>query len=72
MGSKSEPSKFDCYGAADDDEPMFVLLGRDPLAPSLVRMWADLRELTRGPSEKVDEARSLAEWMEDWQRAQGT
>lgn len=40
MGTKNNPGKFDCYAKADPDEPMFILLGRDPLAPSLVLMWA--------------------------------
>lgn len=44
MGSKNNPGKFDCYAAAHPDEPMFTLLGRDPLAAGLVRIWAQLRE----------------------------
>lgn len=71
MGTKNEPGNFDCYGKAEDDEPMFTLLARDPLAPALVRLWADLRTLTRGESAKVEEAQQCAEAMEDWQRAQG-
>lgn len=43
MGTKNKPGKFDCYHSAEPDEPMFVLLGRDPLAPVLVRLWAALR-----------------------------
>lgn len=27
MGSKNNPGKYDCYEAADPDEPMFILLG---------------------------------------------
>ncbi|HAW11807.1 MAG TPA: aspartate decarboxylase, partial [Chloroflexi bacterium] len=30
MGTKNNPGKFDCYDDAHPDEPMFVLLGRDP------------------------------------------
>jgi hypothetical protein len=44
MGSKNNPSSFDCYAAAKPDEPMFVLLGRDPMAGALVRLWALMRE----------------------------
>lgn len=40
MGTKNSPGNFDCYSNADGDEPMFVLLGRDKFAASLVRMWA--------------------------------
>lgn len=43
MGTKRNPGEFDCYAAADIDEPMFVLLGRDPLAPAMVRIWAAIR-----------------------------
>ncbi len=43
MGTKAKPSAFDCYDAAEPDEPMFHLLARDPSAPWLVRAWAALR-----------------------------
>lgn len=43
MGTKNKPGDFDCYAAADDDEPMFVLLARDPIAPALIRQWVILR-----------------------------
>jgi hypothetical protein len=44
MGTKNNPCKFDCYANADPDEPMFVLLGRDPHAHAAVRKWAQDRE----------------------------
>lgn len=43
MGSKNDPGQFDCYANALPDEPMFVLLARDPLAPFLTQIWAMLR-----------------------------
>lgn len=43
MGTKANPAPNDCYAKAEDDEPMFTLLARDPQAPSLVRQWADRR-----------------------------
>ena len=43
MGTKNNPGAFDCYANAEPDEPMFVLLGRDPLAPFLVSIWAKVR-----------------------------
>lgn len=43
MGTKNKPGKFDCYDAAGPDEPMFVLLARDPLAGHLVSIWSKLR-----------------------------
>lgn len=42
MGTKLNPGNFDCYAAAKDDEPMFVLLARDESAPFLVEAWARL------------------------------
>lgn len=43
MGTKNKPGVFDCYDAAEDDEPMFVLLARDPDAPDRVEEWARRR-----------------------------
>lgn len=43
MGTKDKPGVFDCYDAADGDEPMFVLLARDPDAPNTVEEWARRR-----------------------------
>jgi hypothetical protein len=43
MGTKNNPSKFDCYANAEPDEPMFILLARDGMAPFLVSIWSKLR-----------------------------
>lgn len=43
MGSKDNPGKFDCYHNALPDEPMFVLLARDPDFNKLVSLWAENR-----------------------------
>lgn len=43
MGTKNNPGKFDCYDKAEPDEPMFVILGRDPVARMVVLEWARLR-----------------------------
>lgn len=67
MGSKNSPSQFDCYLNAHPDEPMFVLLARDPAAPDLVEAWAHHRERLHGPSAKVEEARTCAATMRAWQ-----
>jgi hypothetical protein len=67
MGTKNNPGDFDCYENAEPDEPMFVLLARDPLAPALVYKWAADREAARGWSDKVAEAIACAEAMEAWQ-----
>ncbi len=66
MGTKNNPGKYDCYESADPDEPMFILLARDPLAPILVRHWAALRKHLAGNPSKVQEALECADAMEYW------
>lgn len=66
MGTKNNPGAFDCYANAEPDEPMFVLLARDPLAPILVELWASLRAHAAGNPSKVAEARNCAQSMRDW------
>jgi hypothetical protein len=43
MSSKTDPSQFDAVAKAEAEEPYFALLGRDPVAPSLIEAWAYLR-----------------------------
>jgi hypothetical protein len=73
MGSKEKPGKFDCYANALPDEPMFILLARDPHGPALVRAWAYEREHQIGKGNRPDtdravvaEARQCADAMEKW------
>lgn len=53
MGTKRNPGKYDCYDAADYDEPLFTLLARDPLAPMLVSLWAAIRAGDRETAYKI-------------------
>lgn len=67
MGTKNNPGAYDCYHKAEPDEPMFVLLARDALAPELVEKWADEAALFLGNDHpKVVEARACAEQMRAW------
>ena len=73
MGTKNNPGAIDCYGNALDDEPMFILLGRDPNAPKLVAAWADARELAihqglrpQSDMSMVLEAHQCAANMREW------
>jgi hypothetical protein len=66
MGTKNNPGKFDCYANAHPDEPMFVLLGRDPMAGYLVRQWARHREAHGEEAAKVQEARTCADAIDVW------
>jgi hypothetical protein len=78
MATKNNPGEFDCYENAEGDEPMFVLLARDPQAPGLVRQWAhdrelriaigEYRELTEDEKRQVDEAMECANAMEAWRK----
>lgn len=43
MATKENPGEFDCHAKAQDDEPLFTLLARDPTAPFLVGAWAHLQ-----------------------------
>lgn len=72
MGTKRKPGKFDCYIKAQDDEPMFILLGRDPVAWAVLEYWIELRtifahELKQMP-EQLIEAMSLVKDMKKWAR----
>ena len=71
MATKNNPGAFDCYGRAEPDEPLFVLLGRDKHAPALIWLWATLRELDQEPPEVVEEARAVVGAMINWQVDRG-
>jgi hypothetical protein len=72
MGSKNNPGKWDCYANAHPDEPMFVLLGRDPTAAILVRFWCALRDELGGTEpEALAEAYACAEALEAWAKKLG-
>jgi len=71
MGTKNNPGAHDCYANAGPDEPLFVLLGRDKHAPTLVWLWAALRELDGEAPAKVAEARNCVLEMIIHQQATG-
>lgn len=73
MGTKRNPGLYDCYANAEPDEPIFILLGRDPNAPGAIRLWADARAeaVLIGAKPKTDmriveEARECAMQMETY------
>jgi hypothetical protein len=66
MASKDKPGQFDCYANAENDEPMFVLLGRDGHAPQLVELWAGQRADEGEDPAKVEEALKCAKAMRKW------
>jgi hypothetical protein len=60
MGSKIQPGKFDCYANALPDEPMFVLLARDPDIQCGLRPQSD--------AALVAEAEECAWAGQEWRR----
>ena len=66
MGTKNNPGQYDCYDTAEPDEPMFILIARDPNARRLVDRWATLSEVEGGNPDKIAEARQCAIDMEAW------
>lgn len=67
METKRNQGPDSCYSKAHPDEPMFVLLGRDPYAPILVGLWAEMRRM-RGCSteEELADAEATAEALKAW------
>lgn len=75
MGTKNRPGQFDCYANALPDEPMFILLARDPDFYRLVSEWADRRERDIRCGQRPDsdwdmvhEARRCAALGESWRK----
>ncbi len=55
-----------------EDEPIFVLVARDKLAPMIVRGWVYRAREAGVPDGKIAEALELAHSMEAWQRDHGS
>lgn len=56
-----------CLNKSRAEEPLFVLRAKDPLAPAVVRTWANNAETTGAHEpEKIAEARALADAMEEY------
>ena len=64
MGYKQTDATLEKTG---DDEPIFVLVARDRLAPDLVEEWAREAQVVGVPMAKVGEAMRLAAEMRHWQ-----
>lgn len=79
MSTKHDPGAYDCYAKLADDEPYFVLRGRDRTAPLIVRQWVAARVyeafisqigISPAYARKLREALECAYDMEQWQAAQ--
>jgi N-acetyl-beta-hexosaminidase len=72
MGTKNNPGPHDCYSRAEPDEPVFVLLGRDPVAFALIMYWVKLRRtLGNTEDEVLREAQYCALEMLQWAEKKG-
>jgi hypothetical protein len=73
MATKNNPGTFDCYEKAEPDEPMFVLLGRDPCAYPALLEWIAIRmELGQSTTDpQIVEARKCARAMAEWAESKG-
>lgn len=63
MATKSTDT---CLQKAAENEPIFVLRAQDMLAPGIVREWAKQAAAHGCSQEKVLEAHSLADRMDQW------
>lgn len=59
-------TESECAIKAHDDEPVFILLGRDAQAHIITRLWGSLRAMAEGPSEQTDAAFKRADEMEKY------
>lgn len=71
--TKTHPGMFRCYEAALPDEPMFVILGRDPAGPATLEFWANERNRqgkTTNPDDnaRIGAALREADEMRDWRK----
>lgn len=57
----------DPEGKIPEDEPVFLLRGQDPSAPTAVRVWALVARDHGVDPDMTDKAHSQAEAMEQWQ-----
>jgi len=63
MGTKHTSQ---CLQNAGDNEPIFVLLAQDELAPEVIRYWAQQAILSGIPDSEIVAALEQADLMEQW------
>jgi len=70
MGTKAEAllQPGSCLNKAADDEPVFILRAKDPLAAQTVRLWASMASIGAHENSKIDKALDVAGEMEHWHR----
>jgi len=58
--------EFGSLAAVSKDEPVFVLCGRDRLAPTAVKAWIEAARISNVPDHKLESAHEAIEAMEGW------
>lgn len=66
MGTRENPGRFDGYGKAESNEPVFTLIGRDPAAPKLIRDWVNLHRDAKTDGTQLMEALAVADAMDKY------
>jgi hypothetical protein len=66
MSTKENPGRFDCYAKLPDNEPYFVLRAQDSEAADIVELWALRAQAAGCNSDKVLDAKNLADEMRNW------
>lgn len=71
MPTKQHPGVYDCYKSALPDEPIFVILGRDPAGPATLEFWAEKRiklgkVVADDDKDRIRHAIDEAKEMQDW------
>jgi hypothetical protein len=61
----------DPHNLIPEDEPVFLLRGKDKTAPDTVETWANLAEEAGASPNIINAARKQAQAMRDWQAKHG-
>lgn len=71
--ARADYNRFqDPEGLIPEDEPVFLIRGKDKAGPEAVRAWATLAALAGADPEIVERARRWAVTMEEWQDQHGS
>lgn len=58
--------EFGSLSAVGKDEPFFVLVGRDRLAPTAIKAWIEAARISNVPDHKLESAHEAIEAIEGW------
>ena len=58
--------EFGSLASVEKSEPVFVLCGRDRLAPTAIKAWIEAARISNVPDHKLESAHELIEAIEAW------